>query len=63
MDLPGYFTSIDKKRARGLRNLRNQLKAENKQNKITFYVKNYVSELKENAIEYYKTAGGCYAKE
>ena len=60
-DLPGYFNTIDKKRgARGLRNLRNKLKAENKKNKITFwYVKNYVSELKENAINYsYKTAGG-----
>ena len=53
----GNFNIIDKKRARGLRKLRNKLKA--KETEITFwYVKNYVSELKENAINYYKTAGG-----
>ena len=58
-DLPGYFNSVDKKRARGLRHLRNQLKADVKQKKITFFdVKNYISELKENAIEYYKTVEG-----
>ena len=37
-DLPGYFTSIDKKRARGLRNLRNQLKARPSKIKLLFFM-------------------------
>ena len=38
-DLPGYFNTVDKKRgARGLRHLRNQLKADVKKTKLLFFM-------------------------